>query len=491
LHFSALRRRIPLEDLTEMFASRFTTLTLALSAIMLSHAPVATAQTSTPTPASSTGEAPTGVVTQQSAPADAEARIHALEDRISTLEKDEAKLKAAAAAAPAVSATRDGLTVRSADNAFSFRLRGYVQSDARFFGANGPVAPGSSTFLLRRVRPIFEATAYKYFGLRVMPDFGNGQVVLYDAYAEAKPNPALNLRVGKFKPPIGLERLQSATDVRFVERGLPTSLVPNRDVGIQLSGDLASARVQYQVGAFDGAPDAANIDGDPSTGKDVVGRVFFRPLATIASAPDVGFGIAGSSGTEQGTLTAPALGSYRTTGQLALFRYRADGTAANTVLADGRRTRVSPQGYVYVGPVGVLAEYVRTTHHVRRATNSAALTNQAWQVSGGWVLTGERESYTSVTPDHPLDGSKSGGLGALELVARYGVLTNDANAFPTFADPATQARRARAAGVGLNWRLTRGLLFAADYERTQLDGPAEATARSTEHAVLTRLQLGF
>ncbi|MFL5620992.1 MAG: OprO/OprP family phosphate-selective porin [Gemmatimonadaceae bacterium] len=477
-----------------MFASRLITLTLALSAITTAHTAVATAQTSVPAstpPASSPGAAAAGAVTQQSTPADAEARIHALEDRIATLEKSEAKLNAAAAAAPAVSATRDGLTVRSADNAFTFRLRGYVQSDARFFGANGPVAPGSSTFLLRRVRPIFEATAYKYFGLRLMPDFGNGQVVLYDAYAEAKPNAALNLRVGKFKPPIGLERLQSATDVRFVERGLPTSLVPNRDVGVQLYGDLAGARVQYQVGAFDGAPDAAIVDGDPSTGKDVVGRVFFRPLATIASAPDLGFGIAGSSGTEQGSLTAPALGSYKTTGQLALFRYRADGTAANTVLADGRRTRLSPQGYLYVGPVGVLAEYVRTTHNVRRATNAAALTNQAWQVSGGWVLTGERESYASVTPDHPLDGSKAGGLGAVELVARYGVLTNDASAFPTFADPATQARRARAAGLGLNWRLTRGLVFAADYERTQLDGPDAATARSTEHAVLTRLQLGF
>ena len=107
------------------------------------------------------------------------------------------------------------------------------------------------------------------------------------------------------------------------------------------------------------------------------------------------------------------------------------------------------------------------------------------------MLTGERESYTSVNPDHPLDGSKSGGLGALELVARYGALTTDANAFPTYADPATQARRARAAGVGPNWRLTRGLLFAANYERTQLEGPDAATVRSTEHAVLTRLQLGF
>ena len=479
-----------------MSASRFTPFTLALGVLILAQTTIAGAQTTATSAASSastsaTATTPTENVSQQSSASDPEVRIRQLEDRLATLEKSEAKSKAAAAAAAIVTASRDGLNVRSADSAFNFRLRGYVQSDARFFGATGPVAPGASTFLLRRVRPILEATAYKYFGFRLMPDFGGGTVVLYDAYAEAKPNPALNLRVGKFKPPIGLERLQSATDVRFVERGLPTSLVPNRDVGVQLYGDLVGARVQYQVGAFDGAPDAANVDGDASTGKDVSGRVFFRPFATRAAAPDLGFGIAGSTGTEQGTLTATGLPSYKTTGQLALFRYRTDGTAANTVLAEGKRTRVSPQGYFYAGPVGVLAEYVRSTQNVRRATTTGTLTSQAWQVSGGWVLTGERESYTGIAPDHPLDGTKNGGLGALELVARYGALTTDPSAFPVFADAATQPRRARAAGVGLNWRLTRGILFAADYERTQLEGPDEAIVRSTEHAVLTRVQVGF
>ncbi|HEV7994587.1 MAG TPA: porin [Gemmatimonadaceae bacterium] len=483
-----------------MSASRFTFLTLTLGALSLAQGATAGAQTTAPTSAgdasttnttTTSSASTTSSVAQQAATIDPAVRIKQLEDRLAALEKAEAKSRAAAAAAPTVTATRDGLNVKSADNAFSFRLRGYVQSDARFFGAKGPVAPGSSTFLLRRVRPILEATAYKYFGLRIMPDFGNGQVVLYDAYAEAKPNAALNLRLGKFKPPIGLERLQSATDVRFVERGLPTSLVPNRDVGVQLYGDLAGARVQYQVGAFDGAPDAANIDGDQSTGKDVVGRLFFRPFATNPAAPDLGVGVAGSSGTEQGTLTATALPSYRTTGQLALFRYRADGTAPNTVLAEGKRTRISPQGYLYAGPVGVLAEYVRSTQNVRRATTAGTLTSQAWQVSTGWVLTGERESYTGISPNHPLDGTKTGGLGALELVARYGVLQTDPSAFPVFADPATQPRRARAAGVGLNWRLTRGIVFATNYERTQLDNSADATVRSTEHAVLTRLQLGF
>jgi len=134
---------------------------------------------------------------------------------------------------------------------------------------------------------------------------------------------------------------------------------------------------------------------------------------------------------------------------------------------------------------------VQSTQHVKRATSVDALTTSAWQVSGGWVLTGERESYTGITPNHPLDGGSTSGFGALELVARYGVLTTDADAFPLYADPTTQPRQARAAGVGLNWRLTRGIVFETNYERTRLYGPVAATVKSTEHAVLTRIQVGF
>jgi phosphate-selective porin OprO/OprP len=413
--------------------------------------------------------------------------IRTLEARIAALER----APAAAAPAPSVTVSRDGLAISSADNAFGVRLRGYVQADGRFFGASGAVPPGASALVLRRARVMLDATAYRYFGFRISPDLGGGQVTLQDAYVEARPATALAVRVGKFRPPIGLERQQPATDQRFVERWLPSNLSPSRDVGLQLYGEAARGLVQYQAAVLDGAPDGANIDGDASTGKDVAGRVLVRPLVASVPSVDLALGIGGSRGSEQGTVDAPALGSYRTTGQLALFRFRGDGTEASTVIADGRRTRVTPQAFLYSGRLGLLGEYIRATHTVRRSASAAALTMQAWQLSGGWALTGDHETFSGFAPRHPVDGSGAGGRGALELVARYGVLTIDPDAFPTFADPATQPRRARAAGVGLNWRLTRGIQLAVNYERTQLDGPEAATARSTEHAVLTRFELGF
>jgi phosphate-selective porin OprO/OprP len=444
------------------------------------------AQTGTESGGDSTrvGEARAGSVRRDSL----DVLITDLEARIAALERASA---ATTQRAPSVTMTRDGLAISSADNAFGVRLRGYVQGDGRFFGASGAAQSGTNAFVLRRARVILDATAYRYFGFRISPDLGGGQVTLQDAYVEARPATALAVRVGKFRPPVGLERQQPATDQRFVERGLPSNLSPSRDVGVQLYGEAVQGLVQYQVAALDGAPDGANIDGDASTGKDIAARVLVRPLVTSVSSVDLGLGIGGSRGSEQGTVNAPALGSYRTTGQLALFRFRGDGTEANTVVADGRRTRLIPQGFLYSGRLGMLGEYMRTTHTVRRAGRTAALTMRAWQLSGGWALTGDHETFSGFAPSHPLDGSGAGGRGALELVARYGVLTIDAGAFPTFADPATQARRARAAGVGLNWRLTRGVQLAANYERTQLDGPEAARARSTEHAVLTRFQLGF
>src|SRR4029450_8093885 len=114
--------------------------------------------------------------------------------------------------------------------AFGVRFRGYLHADARFFFEDDD-RPNVDTFLIRRARPIFEATAFRIFDLRIMPDFGEGRTVLQDAYLDARFLDELKLRIGKLKEPFGIERLHSATDIRFIERGLPNNLVPNRDVG--------------------------------------------------------------------------------------------------------------------------------------------------------------------------------------------------------------------------------------------------------------------
>ena len=116
-----------------------------------------------------------------------------------------------------------------------------------------------------------------------MPDLEGASQTIFDAYWDGKFVPEFSVRAGKFKPPVGLERLQSATDIAFAERGLPTNLVPSRDLGLQVSGDISEGLLAYQVGVFNGVPDLANGGDDLSDAKDFAARVFVQPLRAAAS----------------------------------------------------------------------------------------------------------------------------------------------------------------------------------------------------------------
>jgi phosphate-selective porin OprO and OprP len=404
-----------------------------------------------------------------------------------SLEKRDS-LAAKAKTDAAVTAGRQGFLIRSADGQFQLRLGGNVQADARIYA--GDESPSlSNTFLLRRVRPILEVTVYQIFEARIMPDFAGGVVQLFDGYVGARLRPGLQFRAGKFKGPVSLERLQSQTDLMFIERALPTSIAPNRDLGFNLGGDLFEGRVRYDVGVFDGTVDGASTDGDVNDNKDGHARVFVSPFAQSGGLlSGLGVGIAGTLGEEHGTVAAPALAVYRSEGQNVFFSYRADGTAPNTAIADGRRTRIAPQASYYRGPLGLMGEWIRSTQVVNRAGTLATVSAEAWQATGSFALTGDKASFTGLTPNRPVTG---GGLGALELVARYAELRVDDEAFPTFADPARSARKAREWGAGFNWYFERRIKIAANYLHTSFDGGDPAGDREDENAILTRFQVSF
>ena len=395
----------------------------------------------------------------------------------------------AAKTSTAATASKDGFNLKSADGKYSIRFRGYLQSDGRFYPSSQAV-PTTDNLLIRRARPIIEATVGRYFDFRVMPDFGGASPVIFDAYWEGKFVPEFTVRAGKFKPPVGLERLQSATDIVFAERGLPTNLVPSRDVGLQAAGEVSQGLFAYQLGVFNGAPDLANGGDDLSDAKDFVARIFVQPFKS-GSLRGLGLGVAGSTGKERGTAAATGLPQYRTPGQQVFFRYAVDAAnAANTVYANGNRTRLSPQGYFYTGPLGLLAEYVVSRNEVTRGATTAELEHTAWQAEGSYFLTGEKAGFRSPAPKRPFD-LKDGGFGAVELVARYGEIEADEAAFPTFANPASNARKAAAWGVGVNWHLSRAVKVAVNYERTSFTGGAATGDREAENAFITRFQTSF
>ena len=413
-----------------------------------------------------------------------EEQVESLDQKIRSLERslelereaEQAKSKDA----PVIGVGAEGFFLKSQSGSFQLKIRGYLQADARFFfDDDSPEL--TDTFLLRRARPIIEGTVFNIFDFRLMPDFGGGSATIQDGYLDVRLLPELKIRAGKFKPPLGLERLQSATDIKFIERGLTINLVPNRDIGGMIHGDLFGSLLTYGVGAFNGLPDGGSGDVDNNDAKDVVARVFLQPFAASDESllKGLGAGLAGSLGAQKTTLP-----TYRTTGQNVFFNYLA------TSVSSGTRYRVAPQAYYYAGPLGILGEYVLSAQEVRNGATEETLGNYAWQVAVSYVLTGEAASYKSVVPKKPFDLS-AGTLGALEVVARYSDLMVDEDAFPVFANPAVAARRAQGIGVGLNWYLNKAFKVALDYERTKFRGGAVSGNREPENAVLLRFQIAF
>lgn len=424
-------------------------------------------------------------------------QLHALEQKLLVLErKQEIKDEAAAAAAPTtpkVTISDKGYTLASADGANSVKLRGLVQLDSRLFLNDGNVLANNS-FILRRARIISEGTFAQNFSFQIVPEFGGGSPAIVDANFSWTVTPALQFKFGRFKSPVGLELLQSDSWTFFDERSIVTNLVPNRDLGILVSGDVLGGKLNYTAGIVGGVADGAQTtNSDFDNEKDLVGRLWASPFKDDAGsfAQGLSFGVSGSYGREK--TTAGRTGGYRTDGQQTFYSYLA------TTITDGPNWRVSPQLDYRNGSFGLLSEYVVSAVNVRASATGklTELQNKAWQLAAGYVLTGENSAYAGVVPANNFDLS-NGTWGAFELAARYANLKVDDAAFPLYASPAAGAGEASSLGLGLNWYLSKAVRFTFDYYQTKFDAAPRAPAtltnaviRQDEKSLISRFQISF
>lgn len=377
-----------------------------------------------------------------------------------------------------VSAGAGGFSIGTSDRDYLLRLRANVQADGRFYLSDG----ADDTFLLRRVRPIVDITLAKDFSARIMPDFAGSSPTLVDAYATYSFSPQLNIQAGKFKAPFDIERLVSQTDLLFVERSYTTSLAPNRDVGIQVFGEIANGVLSYNLGWTDGTTDAGTAITDNDDNKEWIGRLFAEPFKNSDSPlQGLGFGVAFTHGDKDGG--APA--GYRTNAQQTFFSW------ASGVTNTGTHTRIEPQAYYYSGPFGLIGAWASSKQDVTAGVNSAELENTGWFVAANYVLTGEKTGFRAVTPAKNFNPAE-GTWGAWEIAVRFAELDIDDDAFPLFANPATSATKVSSTTVGVNWYLNRNVKLVLNWEHSSFDGGAAgAVTGQNEDAILTRAQLRF
>ena len=424
-----------------------------------------------------------------------EQAIKVLERRLEIKEETDAT---AAKSAGVVKASEKGFTVQSADGANNVKLRGVLHVDGRALLSEDDTIVDDQ-FLLRRVRPIVEGTVGGIYDFRFTPDFAQGRTVIQDAYVTGRFAPGFQVTGGKFKAPIGLERLQSASDIRFVERAYPTQLVTNRDIGLQVAGNLLEDRLAYQVAYLNGSNDGRSsedfADVEVNDDKEWAGRIFAQPFANSDSFAlrGLGFGIAGSYTSQEGDATQTLLPQYRTPAQSTFFKYR------SAAVATGDRTRVAPQFYYYAGRFGLLGEWTEVSQDVAMPGTLGVREDQvdttAWQIQAAFFLSGEEASFKGYKPNSVFS-FQDGTWGGWELVARYHELEVDDAAFAgsadSFADPLASARKASTIGVGLNWYWNQNVKWVLNYEVTSFEGgAADGGDREDEEAILTRIALGF
>jgi phosphate-selective porin OprO/OprP len=279
------------------------------------------------------------------------------------------------------------------------------------------------------------------------------------------------IQVGKFKIPFGLDELTGVTHNDFVYRSLGASyLAPARDIGAMVHGRFFKRGLSYWAGVFkhdgDNARSKKIQGGDQTFAVRVTGTPFRR-----AALPG---------------LTPVEIGSAFTVSALADDSFRPNGLRGRTVLTQdtfntlvyvkGERRRWEADIDWTWGPASARAEYTLVRDdRLRQGLGDDDLPDargRAWYVSGTWLVTGDRKTR----PVKPENDFLRGGIGAVELAARYERLWFDSagGTDEPFRNPRAETilpSGDRVLTLGVNWTLNRFMKLQFNGIREHVEDP--------------------
>ena len=138
----------------------------------------------------------------------------------------------------------------------TMKIGGAAQNDSAGFVSKGDIETELGSLeggvQWRRARLSAALTVADYFDFKFMYDFAAGNPPnLKDAYVDFSKLPIpFQIRAGRFKNPLGVELATSANDLTFLERGLVSAFLPNRNTGMYVHGDSPRRRMKWTVGVL-------------------------------------------------------------------------------------------------------------------------------------------------------------------------------------------------------------------------------------------------
>jgi phosphate-selective porin len=382
----------------------------------------------------------------------------------------------------------EGFGFLSKDNDFGMMLHPVLQADARYQLGTLQNDADRSKFLVAFAGLALTARFYERIRSELLVNFSSSTALLSQAWLDVDATPWLHVKLGLFPFPISFERTSASIFFPFVAADLPSALLPSTDTGAQLWGAVADSTLTYNLAIVSGA--VAGTGGpqvDPY--KHVVGRVVVSPFAN-GRGPGVleglAFGAGGSDGTHHGTATNPELPQLVSWSGHAYFAYRTGTAPGTTVVSTGETYRVVPQVSWHAGPLSAYAELAFTRDHA----DGALVTSTAWGTVVTAVLTGENAlPLHYVVPAHNFS-TRTGYIGALEVVAGGGALDvrDDGQLAARLAANAAM-RAARTYELGLNWYPNLGVRVMLDAERTRFLPIATVPSFPDENLIVGRFQV--
>ncbi|HPU96908.1 MAG TPA: porin [Candidatus Hydrogenedentes bacterium] len=364
-----------------------------------------------------------------------EAKQPSLEDRVAALEKDkEGALRPF---------WKDGLRLESPDGQFKLKLGGRLFMDFVWFDqdetlkqALGDEQDGGQ---IRMGRIDLSGTMYEdvYYRLEYELAGNNGPNGFTDTYIGYTGIPGISsVQVGHFKEPFSLEEITSDLYTSFMERALPVSIAPARNLGIMASGawlrEPKHERLFAQAGLFretDNWPSANDLD--ETRGWSFTARAAGLPWYADKGRYLLHLGASYSRRDIDSATVNPYRFQPRPETALSLFRYLNSEGFAGFRLQDARAEDADQYGLeaaVVLGPVSAQAEYLLADVN---STFAGDLRFDGWYAFLSWFLTGENRSYSHkdgtfgrLIPRQNFAWGK--GWGAWEVLARYSTLDLDA-----------------------------------------------------------------
>lgn len=355
---------------------------------------------------------------------------------------------------------------------FSWQPFGRIQLDYAAFNDDKRDHPDGAEF--RRARLGMKGQIAKDFGYKAEIDFANEGINFKDVYMNYTGIENTEIRIGNFKPPMGLEELTSGNDITFIERSAATSAFATGEIigtGVSTHGESWS----LSGGLFN--DDAGRQSSDDEAWSAGV-RGTYAPFHESGKVIHIG-----GSATYRKPDQANDNFDFDATAENAI--QSVDSVSANFTDADNAKLYGLEAAGVW-GSFSAQGEYFLVD--VERTSGRSNLDFAGGYAQASWVLTGESRSYSAkdgkfgtVKPANAFN-PRNGDWGAVEVAARYSTIdVTDQDISGGEMDNYT---------LGANWYLNNNMRLMANYIFVDTDNTA-VTADDDPQILLLRSQVNF